>query len=94
MLKVIAKLAYMVVLLVQLLISLRFVLKFVNANPENTFSKWIFENSNPIIEPFKGLVQESYQVWGFDVEVISLVAVVCLMIVGYVLSQMVKTFSD
>ncbi len=92
MLKLLAKIAYTVVLLAQLLVSLRFVLKFVSADPKNAFSKWIFENSEPIVEPFKGLVQEYYKVGGFDIELTSLVAIVCLGLITYALKQMVKTF--
>ncbi len=94
MFQVIAKIAYMATLVVQLILSLRFVLKFVNADPKNQFSSWIFENSEPILEPFKGLVQEDYLLGNFNVELTSLVAIVCLMLIGYILSQMVKTFSN
>ena len=94
MLNLLAKIAYTIVLLAQLLVGLRFVLKFVGADPENAFSRWIFENSKFVIEPFRGLIQEGYQIGGFDVELTSLVAIVCLGLVGYVLKQMVKTFSD
>ncbi len=93
MLQLLAKIAYMLTLLAQLLVSLRFVLKLVDANTKNTFSKWIFENSEPILEPFKGLVQEYYEFWGFNVEMTSLVVIVCLGIIGYIINQMVKTFS-
>jgi uncharacterized protein YggT (Ycf19 family) len=93
MLQLIAKITYMITLLVELLISLRFILKFVNANPQNPFSKWVFENSQPIIDPFKGLVQETYELWGFNIEIISLVVIICLMLISYILSQMIKTFS-
>ncbi len=94
MFKIAAKIAYMITLLVELLLSLRFVLILVSANRENPFSKWVFDNSSPILEPFKGLVQENYEIWGFQVEFLSVVAIVCLMLIGYILRQMVKTFSD
>ncbi len=94
MLKLLAKIAYTVVVLAQLLVSLRLVLKFVDADPDNTFSNWIFINSEPVIEPFKGLVHEFYKIGGFNVELTSLVAIVCLGLISYILSQMVKTFSN
>ena len=93
MLQLLAKLAYLLTLLAQLLVALRFVLKLVDADSKNTFSKWIFENSELILQPFKGLVQEYYEIWGFNVELTSLVVIVCLGIIGYIISQMVKTFS-
>ncbi len=92
MLKLLAKIAYTVVLLAQLLVSLRFVLKFVDADPENAFSRRVFESSKPIVEPFKGLVQEYYQIGNFDVELTSLIAIICLGLVAYAFKQMVKTF--
>lgn len=94
MLKLLAKIAYTIVILAQLLVALRLVLKFVDADPENAVAKWIFENSEQIIAPFRGLVQESYTVGGFNVELTSLVAIVCFGIISYILSQMVKTFSN
>ena len=94
MLKIIAKIGYVLTLLAELLISLRFVLVLVNANRENAFSKWVFENSEPLLQPFKGLVEETYQIWGFEIEFLSVVAIVCLMLISYILRQMIKTFSD
>ncbi len=94
MLKLIAKIAYTIVILAQLLVSLRLVLKFVDASPDHAFSNWIFENSEPIIKPFQGLVQENYEIAGFNVELTSLVAIICLGLISYILSQMVKTFSN
>ena len=91
MFKLIAKVAYMGAILVQLLVSLRFVLKFVNASPENQYSKWIFENTDLLISPFRGLVQESIEFYGFHVEIVSLVAIICLMLITSILSQMVKS---
>ncbi len=92
MLKLLAKIAYTVVVLAQLLVSLRFVLKFVDADPQNAFAHWIFENSTPIVEPFKGLVPEFYRIGGFDIELTSLLAIICLGLITYALKQMVKTF--
>lgn len=94
MLKLIAKIAYTIVILAQLLVSLRLVLIFVDASPDNAFSSWIFENSEPIIRPFHGLVQENYEIGGFNIELTSLVAIICLGLISYILSQMVKTFSN
>jgi uncharacterized protein YggT (Ycf19 family) len=94
MLAFLAKIAYTIVILAQLLVGLRLVLTFVGANNQHSFSAWVFENSRPIIEPFKGLVQEYYQIGGFNLELTSLVALVCLGLISYILSQMVKTFSN
>ena len=94
MLKLIAKIAYTVVVLAQLVVGLRLVMKFVDADPKNALTKWIFENSEPIIEPFKGLVQDYYEIAGFTIEATSVVAIVCLGLISYILSQMVKTFSN
>ncbi len=91
MLKLIAKFAYMVAILIQLLVSLRFVLKFVNADPENQYAKWLFDNTEPLIAPFRGLVQESIEFSGFYVEIVSVVVVICLVLITSILSQMVKT---
>lgn len=91
MFKLAAKILYLGAILVQLLLSLRFILKFINANPENIFSKWIFTNTEMIIQPFKGLVQESLQISNFYVELPTLVVIVCLMLITSILSQMVKT---
>jgi uncharacterized protein YggT (Ycf19 family) len=94
MFKIAAKIGYVLTLLAELLISLRFVLILVNANRENAFSKWVFENSEPLLQPFRGLVEETYVIWGFEIEFLSVVAIVCLMLISYILRQMIKTFSD
>ncbi len=94
MLKLLAKIAYIVVLLAQLLVVARFLLKLVNANEENFFASWIFNKSGIILEPLRGLVQDYITIWRFEIEFISLFAIFFLMIVAYILKEMVKTFSE
>jgi uncharacterized protein YggT (Ycf19 family) len=94
MFKIIAKIAYTLTLAAELLLSFRFVFKLVNIEAQNAFSRWIFEKSDLLLQPFRGLVQETMEIWGFRIELISLVAIVCLMIIAYLLAQMIKTFSD
>ena len=91
MFNVISKIAYIAAILAQLLLSLRFILKFVNADSENTFAKWIFTNTELMTQPFRGLVQESFQISNFYVELPTLVMIVCLVLITSILSQMVKT---
>jgi hypothetical protein len=94
MLKLLAKITYVIVLLTQLLIVARFILKLVNADENNFFASWIFDRSAIILAPLRGLVQDNITIWRFEIEFISIFAIFFLMIVAYILKEMVKTFSE
>lgn len=41
--------------LVEIFLGLRFVLRFFAANPNNGFVQWIYESSNVLMQPFRGI---------------------------------------
>ena len=94
MFKLIAKILYLLALFAELIIAIRFILNLVNADKTNIFATWIFKTSDILLQPFQGLVQESITFWGLYIELTSLLAIFCLMVLGYVLTEMIKTFSQ
>jgi uncharacterized protein YggT (Ycf19 family) len=94
MFKLIAKILYVIALLAELIIAIRFILILVNAERNNVFANWIFNTSNILLQPFQGLVQQNITFWGLNIELTSLLAIFCLMVLGYVLTEMIKTFSQ
>lgn len=94
MFKLIAKILYVLALLAELIIAIRFILILVNAEKNNVFANWIFSTSSILLQPFQGLVQQNITFWGLNIELTSLLAIFCLMVLGYVLTEMIKTFSQ
>jgi hypothetical protein len=52
---IINKLIYVFCALVELFLGLRFILKLFGANSGNDFVNWIYETSNVLLAPFRGI---------------------------------------
>jgi uncharacterized protein YggT (Ycf19 family) len=46
---------YIVFALVETILSLRLILKLFGANASNPFVSWVYETSNSILDPFRGI---------------------------------------
>ncbi len=94
MLKLLSKIVYLIVLLLKLLVIIRFFLKFIGANEENFFVHWIYDKSDLVLIPFRGIVEENITIWNLEIEFISLIAIIFFIIISYILKEMIKTFSE
>ena len=93
MLKLIIRLAYFGVIFIEGLIITRIVLLVLNANLENKFANWVFNNSTIYVKPFEGIVTSSLQINNFTLELTPLVALLFYIIIAFVLSELLKSFS-
>ena len=93
MLKLIIRLAYFGVIFIEGLIITRIVLLVLNANLENKFANWVFNTSTIYVKPFEGLVTSSLQINNFTLELTPLVALLFYIIIAFVLSELLKSFS-
>jgi len=93
MLKLIIRLAYFIVVLIEALVITRIVLTIINANPENAFASWILSTSSMFVDPFEGIVTSSVQMGNFSLPLTPLIALVFYIIAGFVLSELLKSFS-
>ena len=93
MLKLIIRLAYFGVIFVEGLIITRIVLLVINANLENNLANWVFSTSTIFVKPFEGIVTSSLQINNFTLELTPLVALLFYIIIAFVLSELLKSFS-
>ena len=93
MLKLLIRFAYFAVIFVEGLIITRIALLGMNANLENNFAGWIFNTSTMFVKPFEGIVTSSLQINNFTLELTPFVALIFYMIIAFVLSELLKSFS-
>ncbi|HRY22304.1 MAG TPA: YggT family protein [Candidatus Dojkabacteria bacterium] len=93
MLKLIIRLAYFGVIFIEGLIITRIALLVMNANLENNFANWVFNTSTMFLTPFEGIVTSSLQINNFTLELTPFVALLFYIIIAFVLSELLKSFS-
>lgn len=93
MFKLIAKIIYTVLLFIETIVAIRFVLKLIDASTSNAFVNWIMVYSQQFVDPFKGILSETMTIGGLQLELTSIVALVCYMIIAFVIVELIKTFS-
>lgn len=93
MLKLLLRLAYIATNFIEALIIGRIVLLVINANTENSLASWILNTSTMFIEPFEGIIDNSIKINNMELSTTPLVALVFFIIAGFILSELLKSFS-
>lgn len=94
MFKVIIKLLYGILLLVETLVSIRFIFFFIGANENNTFVSWIIDATEVLVDPFKGALGKSFiDLAMFRIELDSVVALIIYMLCAFFLIELLRAFS-
>jgi hypothetical protein len=70
------------------LFAIRFVLKLINANPNNGFANLIYDVTGVFLAPFSGLV-ENLTSGDAVIEVNTLIAIVVYSLVGWVIARLI-----
>lgn len=91
-LQLVAKVIYILLVAVEIILALRFILILLGANTSNQFMRLIISVSRPVVAPFSGLVSDSITLWGFRIDLVSLVALIVLMLVAYGVLEIIRTF--
>ncbi len=94
MFRLVARIIYTVLLLIEALVSIRFVLILVNANKNNEIVNLVMKNSEYFIQPFKGIVDDILIFGSLRFELTSIIALVFYMILAFVAVEMIKAFSN
>lgn len=75
--------------LIETLLGLRIVLKFLNASTISPFVNWIYETTDPLLKPFIGMFPSPEITNGFIIEFSSLFAITTYAIIGYLIAEIV-----
>ncbi len=87
----VAQVIWFIVGVIVTLLLLRFVLSLLGANPANSFANLIYNLSDPLVSPFRGILQVGELTLGvarFEFETIVAMAVYCLF--GWGLEKLVR----
>lgn len=76
------------------LLGLRFVLKLFGANEGVSFVRWIYEVSQPLLSPFRGIFSISSVEQGSYLEWSTVFAIIIYLILGYFLTWLVKILQN
>jgi len=94
MIKLIIRLAYFASILIQGILGTRIVLIAINANTENSVVYWITKISDTVISPFQGIVNSTINIWKIQIPAILVVSLVLYIIIGIILSELLKSYKD
>lgn len=87
------KLLWAIIMIITILLSIRFILSLIGANPANDFATLIYNLSYPFVAPFQGLLQVSEtQIGVIRIEYETLVAIVVYLLVGAGVTSLINTF--
>lgn len=88
-----AQIFYTILLIIETLISLRFVFKLVGANNSNWMVELVYELSSIFVQPFVGILDGDWKLGRFYIDVDALVALLIYMIIAFVVVEIIKVFS-
>lgn len=73
--------------LVELLISLRIVLKLFGASTAAPFVQWVYETTAPLLQPFLGMFPSPNLTGGFVIEFSAIFGLMVYAFIGYLLLE-------
>lgn len=83
---IVRTLVNIVVSIIELLLSLRFVFKFFGANPSTPFVAWLYDATLPLVNPFARILPD-LRLGGFVVDFATLIALIVYVLIGYLILQ-------
>lgn len=94
MFKLFARIAYVIIDLIQALIIFRFAIIFFNISSSNSIIKWILNKSATFVSPFKGILDsDTLKLGTFTLDLNSIVAFFFFLILGFVIIEIIRAFS-
>ena len=76
--------------IIELFLGFRFIFRLLGANPSAPFVNWLYEMTDPLINPFRGIFLTPRIEGVFVVEFTTLLALLVYMIAGYVLLELIS----
>ena len=90
MFKMVRDLLTFVMGVVELLLAVRFILKLLGANPSAEFVSWIYEMTQPLLQPFQFAFPTPSVKGGFVLEFTTLFAIFGFAFIGYILEHILE----
>lgn len=80
--------------LIAVLLGLRFLLKLFSANPSASFVEWIYDMSQPLLNPFQGAFPAPRLEDGIIVEFTTLFALLVYGLIAFILAEVIAQITQ
>ncbi|MDP3993413.1 MAG: YggT family protein [Candidatus Doudnabacteria bacterium] len=74
--------------LVEVVLGLRFILRLFGASAQAPFVNWVYDTSQPLLAPFRGIFPSPASIQGFVIEFTTLFAMLIYALIGYFLIRL------
>ncbi|MBN1618828.1 YggT family protein [Candidatus Dojkabacteria bacterium] len=91
--RVVAKIIYTVLVIIETLIVIRFVFKLVGSNAANVIVNWVYNASNVFVDPFKGIIPVNWTIGRFIIDLDAVLALIVYMVLAFIIVEILKVFS-
>ncbi|MFZ6022281.1 MAG: hypothetical protein ACOYT9_02305 [Patescibacteria group bacterium] len=88
-----AQIVYTILVIIETLLSLRFILKLINIGNQVGIIAWLYITTDKILRPFLGIVTDSVVFWGFTIELTTLLVLFILSVISYAVYEIIKAYS-
>jgi hypothetical protein len=78
----------------EVFLAVRFVLHFFAVNPDNGFARWIFNSTNGIVTPFRGVFTQTVVGHPHYVDLVTLFVMAAYVVVAVVLGALIGYFHE
>ena len=89
----VSQMVYFVLALVESFLGLRFILRLFNANSAADFVRWMYENTQPLLEPFENIFTSVRLEGGFTIEFSTLFAILVYALIGFLILSLINTLT-
>jgi uncharacterized protein YggT (Ycf19 family) len=79
-----------IIALIEGLLGLRILLKFLGASSQAPFVNWTYETTNPLLSPFEGIFPTSTLSGGFVLEASALFALIIYAFFGFLIESVIN----
>lgn len=94
MLRLLKELANFIIALVEIALVFRFLLKLLGANPAASFVSWIYDTTQPLLQPFLFAFPTSTVRGGFTLEFTTLFAIFAYAFAGYLIQEVLEIIEN
>ena len=92
-LRFVAKIGYIILIFIEIVIGIRIVFRLVGAEEGKFIVDAVYAVSDIFVKPFEGVVSAEWSVASFTIDVDALVALAIYMILGFAVIELIKVFS-
>lgn len=89
-LQIVFQILYVIVIVIESLLSIRFVLKLLGANASVGIISWLYGITEAILSPLRGVIMDQVTLWGITIELTTLLVIFILTLIAYALFEIIK----